>query len=466
MKLIKDLDWVYEKVSEYADIRIMCNTSIIYGGIIRDIIAKKEPLGDIDLAVSELNRDEQLIILDRDYKWKQIEKSFKAIKNETDKYKTNFFDVNSKQSVNSIIEFKSNGDKILQLITAPNIKKLIHNVDFICCGIGMDSKGNIIEFIDGAYDDCLNHKLRLNINHSVPSILVNKFKRRLTKLVKRGWEPRNISRDRKMLYKKVHIQKQKNKNKLQPTKLFIDREEFIEKNIYTSGIGISIHKNLIYYNPEIRKNLINALNLRFNMIKIRREFDNNGEINTLKIPFTSNRLSFIKSFFACNLPPTIEVSLDNNTPIHKKEEDRLRGKKPLYKVNKVRSRKQLKGILLESLNEVPKYGFKVPNTHKVHSEEIVKKFMDPYLPQQTPSYIKSRGLRKEFSMHEVRGTKDKKVSLSKTVEINYEKEMVLKKVLNAYGSSPIEDADKQSEIRREIKLHKLSEAYGGYSKGM
>jgi len=242
MKILKNLNWVYEVVNEYANIDIINKESIIYGGIIRDILAKKKPEGDIDVATLTTNLLHQMNYLSKSCKWKKIQKSIETLILDNEKYKSHVDDIKSKLDLNSIHEYKNN-NKILQLIVTENITKLICNVDFICCGIGMDYNGNIIEYLDGAYNDCVNHKLRLNTNHSRPNILITKFKRRLTKLIKRGWEPCNISKDRKILYKNIYKKRSKKK---QLDKIIYTQPHNM-KNIHTNK-KINTLKTLSKYN--------------------------------------------------------------------------------------------------------------------------------------------------------------------------------------------------------------------------
>ena len=113
----------------------------------------------------------------------------------------------------NIHEFRNYNDRVLQIISTNNISGLIRNVDFVCCGLGMDCNGNITEYLDGAYDDCINNRLRINTKNSNPQILINNYKQRLSKLVQRGWKPYNISKDKKIIYKKLYLQTKKNKQK-------------------------------------------------------------------------------------------------------------------------------------------------------------------------------------------------------------------------------------------------------------
>lgn len=228
MKILKNLEWVYEKITEYANIEIIDKNSIIYGGIIRDIIAKKELYGDIDMVILNKNLNNQLDRLNNDLEWRHIFKTPQALKIEKIKYNLLKYLINDKKpkinknnlmntKINnnnfSIYEFKNYNDRVLQIITTNDITALIQNVDFICCGLGMNCNGDIIEYLDGAYDDCINNILRINTKNSNPQTLINKHKQRLSKLTQRGWKPYNISRDKKIIYKKLYLQNKKNKQK-------------------------------------------------------------------------------------------------------------------------------------------------------------------------------------------------------------------------------------------------------------
>ena len=252
MKVLKNLEWIYEKITEYANIEMIDENSIIYGGILRDIIAKKELTGDIDMVILHRNLDTQLYKLNCDFEWRAVFKSPQTLEIEKIKYSIldqdeqlnklifthnhGFVDLNANDQNSitnnnnfNICEFKNYNNRILQVMVTNDIQRLIQNVDFICCGLGMDCNGNIIEYLDGAYDDCINNRLRINTKSSKPQILINNYKQRLSKLIQRGWKPYNISKDKKVLYKKLHLQNKKNKRKekvlnLKPNKVKPSKE--------------------------------------------------------------------------------------------------------------------------------------------------------------------------------------------------------------------------------------------------
>ncbi len=302
MKILKNLNWVYEVVSEYANIEILNKESIIYGGIIRDILAKKNPKGDIDVAILPTNLISQTNSLSRNCKWKRVQKPVKALILEKEKYKPHLSSVEPKSNLDFIYEYKNN-NKILQLIVTKDITRLICNVDFVCCGIGMDYNGNIIEYLDGAYDDCINNRLRLNVNHSRPDILVNRFKKRLTKLTKRGWEPCNISKDRKILYKNIY--KKTYKNKKRDSKTVCTRENFIDKNLYKSKTSntIIIHHDLFKYSKIDTKDVFEIITSKFGYTSMP-IFDNKN--CNVYVNYTKGRIQYIKKYFKFRLPRSIK----------------------------------------------------------------------------------------------------------------------------------------------------------------
>jgi len=325
MKILKNLNWVHEVVNEYANTKIIFKNSIIYGGMIRDIIAKKNMEGDIDLAVLMESVISQLKILNKNYEWKKIQKSIQAISIENKKYKINTHNTKSNLDINTIYNYKnSNNNKILQIITTKNISKLVCNVDFICCGIGMDKYGNIIEYLEGAYDDCINHRLRLNINHAEPDKLINNFKKRLTKLVKRGWIPYNISKDKKILYKKTHIKNKKHKHQKYYSKTLPTRNEFINNNIIVqvdTNITIRAIKNIIIKEElfkyvkytKIQKYLQNIINKDNCIRNSNKNFLYAPKTNFLCIPYTTKRFIWIKKFFNDELSKKIKKVYCNDT---------------------------------------------------------------------------------------------------------------------------------------------------------
>jgi len=274
MKILKNLEWVYEKITEYANIEMIEENSIIYGGILRDVIAKKELIGDIDMVVLNSNLHKQLYKLNHDFEWTKLYRNQYSLKNITSKYKplidNNNLYIKNKPTIDYIHEFKNYNNRLLQIIVTENITKLIQDVDFTCCGLGLDNYGNITEYLDNAYNDCITNKLRLNIHHSNPKLLLSRYKHRLLKLEKRGWIPHNISKDKKILYKQLH--KQKNKKT-------VEKKSKLE-NLFKMH---KILNKIIIKDPIYNKHQINIDTPTINTVEL--NHDNTTTTNTVELNY-------------------------------------------------------------------------------------------------------------------------------------------------------------------------------------
>ena len=164
---------------------------------------------------------------------------------------------------------------------------------------------------------CINHRLRLNTKHSKPDLLINHFKKRLTKLIKRGWIPCNISKDKKLLYKKIYIKKQKNKHS-KKTKKLLTRKEFIDKTIYKLNSIIIVDKLMLKYS-KINKQIFDLLTQISGKQNITIVRDHNKLIQNLHIKYDITVLLYVKKIFDANLPLSIKNVYSNNitTFIHR-----------------------------------------------------------------------------------------------------------------------------------------------------
>lgn len=183
---IENVEWVQELLMERFGnaTELVTSNSIIYGGAIRDCIAGKELIGDLDFSVplSEFN----IVINSFLVNTKWIPTSGLTGYTTDDQYQDN-------ASIENISSFKHMGGGIVQLVAASETRdsalesaiNVARQVDIICCGIVMLSDGRIFETVPGAYEDCIKGILRINPNHK--AVKVETIRRRVEKLQNRGW---------------------------------------------------------------------------------------------------------------------------------------------------------------------------------------------------------------------------------------------------------------------------------------
>lgn len=191
LKEIEDADWVQEIVMERFDnaLELMTPTSIIYGGAIRDCVAGKELLGDLDLAITDVEFDSISGKFNTNPKWipyikKQSGMSIKSSGDLATKF----------APFSGISSFITMGGKIVQLITSKyqdrdplqSVLSVARKVDIVCCGMAMLCDGRVFETVPGAYQDCVDGVLRINKNSD--TIYTDALKARVEKLVNRGWK--------------------------------------------------------------------------------------------------------------------------------------------------------------------------------------------------------------------------------------------------------------------------------------
>jgi len=175
----KDIDIPYaiEIVSElYGDvIPLLDKHSLVYGGIIRDIIAGMFPLvGDLDIIAS---RRSYLPTVKRFKSCNKIDKQLNH---------TGTKSYSELVSIGSVSNFKTRGGNSIQLIKATGkISDVLNTTDLVCCGVVMTNCGKVFEVVHGAEEACDRRILTLNTNGKIRH---KEVEERVNKLVKRGWK--------------------------------------------------------------------------------------------------------------------------------------------------------------------------------------------------------------------------------------------------------------------------------------
>jgi hypothetical protein len=184
LKVRREYDWLMEVVGTEFDglLNLLNENVIVYGGAIRDCIARKPLLGDIDLATTPDAFQSIVQAFRADPKWVELREKTKS----STKYPIS-------NPIKDIKEFK-NVDGIIAQVMSSNTSGsreeklyfLPRNVDIACCGLALTHKGEVLELVEGAVKDCINNVLRINpvCNNISGSSLAS----RIEKLTGRGWK--------------------------------------------------------------------------------------------------------------------------------------------------------------------------------------------------------------------------------------------------------------------------------------
>jgi hypothetical protein len=194
---ILDTSWVVELISEQFDdaINMMTTDSIIYGGAVRDCLAGKTLLGDLDIIVPSAEHHILINKFIQNPKWLLINRTQKGREREPF---NPFLPVNNNHSyenskISGITSFKTLGDKIVQIVELPTTDdtpfqsavRFVKQVDIVCCGVILTNNGRVFEVVPNAYNDCKKNILCLNTTFNINNI--EGFQSRIKKLVAREW---------------------------------------------------------------------------------------------------------------------------------------------------------------------------------------------------------------------------------------------------------------------------------------
>lgn len=215
-----DIPNVVELVSETFDgvLDHMFPGMLVFGGALRDVVAGFGLHHDLDIAASDSEGKKFIQYLETSSKWieegivGQYQRQAKIMEDRVSNIvsphsmengmldlnrgfpytiKPKFSNYGNIQGVKTFIN--SFGRKLQIIITKSNPFTLeeqspvsiVRTVDFICCGIMMDTNGNVYEIVEGAENDCIKKILRINKNANIKFRDLN---RRIKKFVNRGWK--------------------------------------------------------------------------------------------------------------------------------------------------------------------------------------------------------------------------------------------------------------------------------------
>ena len=190
-----DISYAIEIISEmYGDVLpLLDSNSLIYGGIIRDIVAGMFPLvGDLDIVTSNMS-------------YTTVVSNLSSCNKITWKPKTQNNIYRGKSYVGSLSNFETHDGKSIQIIRPMRgVVDVLESTDLVCCGVVMTHDGEVFEVVNGAENACRNRILTINSSGSIDA----NINERIKKLVYRGWKSKiSTSEIKKMCNKKRHNNK-------------------------------------------------------------------------------------------------------------------------------------------------------------------------------------------------------------------------------------------------------------------
>lgn len=282
-----DVPGAIETIAELFDdaIDLLPSCAIVYGGAIRDLTAGLPIVGDLDVAVPETLYDTVVRDFQVATKWYQIEndpnmidalkkvpENKKLILEEeglhtapgfisslsTKKDKDLFFESSSppppshfrlrssinkpKKLVREMSTFSTFNKRKIQIISSKSLGEDMEDsifvtrfIDIVCCGMIMTTEGSVYEVIPGAYQDCFDKVLRLNL---LEGNCIN-FERtfaHIKKLEARGWTSKIETKQLKIFVQKQNaklkrIEKAKEQKQLKRAGLLNKNSFFIEQTV-------------------------------------------------------------------------------------------------------------------------------------------------------------------------------------------------------------------------------------------
>lgn len=218
---------------------LMHKDALVYGGAIRDMVAGLPILGDLDIAAAGAIYSHTVSFFRMSSKWTEMRQgpaltsSLPGLIQKTarpsvpakakKKYPSPKLTVTKKQtnpyhtkSISAVTTFETFDNAKVQIMLASSNDptkgavqstfEIVKNVDIRCCGLALDSSGNVYEIVNGAYQDCIDRVLR--INKVDDNLKLEYLKDRIKKLKARGWTSKiNISSIKARLKKKEQEKK-------------------------------------------------------------------------------------------------------------------------------------------------------------------------------------------------------------------------------------------------------------------
>ena len=291
-----DVPNIVEIISETFDdvLNHMLPGMLVFGGALRDIIAGFGLHHDLDIATSSLKGKEFIHYLETSSKWME-ECVITQYKEQAKVMESKILDIISPHSMeNGMLDLNRNfsyntksrygnalnvrtfinfsGQK-LQIITSKSdlftLKEnppiiIAKTVDFICCGLIMDTDGNVYEVIEGAKNDCVEKILRVNKNVNVK---FHSLSKRIEKFTARGWKSQiDLT---KIKYKQARLKKAAEKRERETEKQSNKSlTNYIYKHILSSGeIQIIINTSKMQTFRHCRNSNVKTLELFYSIFR-------------------------------------------------------------------------------------------------------------------------------------------------------------------------------------------------------
>jgi len=217
LKEFKKIDkpWVLEVITERFDflpIDSMTEFGIVYGGAIRDALAKIRLVGDLDIVVAAASFNTVVATLDDSVKLARLEEpGMRRIVTAPSKrrkgkmgggWQPGAVPVSSRPSswspnlpIERIVRFLNQEGAEVEVIQAKggfldaeeSVIEVPKSVDIVCCGLAMDRGGDLYEIVEGAHDQCVERVLRFN-ETALETADLDRTAKRIEKLEKRGFK--------------------------------------------------------------------------------------------------------------------------------------------------------------------------------------------------------------------------------------------------------------------------------------
>ena len=183
MNNVIEVPWALEIISEKFDtvLELMGPGTIIYGGALRDALAGIEITGDLDIVAAGQPHDTLRSAFSKSARWKRMGKTTNNYKGERLPIAGVSNYINMYDAKVQLIKAKSTGNH------EASAYRVVQAVDLRCCGLALTHTGEVIEVVEGAYQDCQDRVL--NLACEVKTLLeLQKLKQRIVKFEARGWK--------------------------------------------------------------------------------------------------------------------------------------------------------------------------------------------------------------------------------------------------------------------------------------
>ena len=264
-------------------IDLIPDKAVIFGGAIRDILAKMELKSDLDILCHSnlygkilnrqflndprwclINASSDLIHTNENYGFNPAgeiedvvgeihEPPIIALESKITKAPVSTNDLS--KYLEQIVSFINIDGAVVQvMVVRQNVRydfvnlplTLARQVDLICCGLIMTKDGKIFEVVPDAYKDCINRVLRLNPNSHI--ISAKRTTKRIEKLVGRGWT--SAITDKELAEAEKRSEESSKEELLTPSKLKPSFRRFDKSSVIEAALSAP------HYPPEKKRKYV------------------------------------------------------------------------------------------------------------------------------------------------------------------------------------------------------------------